>query len=238
MFAELIMQLQDKKSQFIFRLPKSTYKKERSQMTTNDEWIEINLNSQRTKHIKNEELKEKAKQLGQFNLKIVNILLETGTIESLLTNIPQEFATSQELKELYGERWGIETEYDVLKNKLHIENFSGKRRITIEQDFYSQILMHNMLIEIKHQCNQKIIKIKKYKNCEYEYKIKMVLLAGKLKINLFKIIFAKTNKERIKLEQEIQDLAMKNLRKIESKPSKTRKQAMKKQCPYNNRKNF
>ncbi|MDR2830934.1 MAG: transposase [Methanobrevibacter sp.] len=49
-------------------------------------------------------------------------------METLLTNIPQEIASPTELKELYGERWQIEKEYDVLKNKIHMENFSGKRR--------------------------------------------------------------------------------------------------------------
>jgi IS4 transposase len=114
-------------------------------MKTDDEWLDINLNKNRTKNIKNKELKAKAEKLDYLNLRIVNIQLKNGAIETLLTNLPGEIANPSELKNLYGERWQIEKGYDVLKNKLHIENFSGKRRITIEQDFYSQILMFNIL---------------------------------------------------------------------------------------------
>ena len=44
----------------------------------------------------------------------------------------------EKLKELYGTRWTIEKNYDRLKNKLHIEKFTGKKKIIIEQDFYSR----------------------------------------------------------------------------------------------------
>ena len=53
------------------------------------------------------------------------------------------------MKALYYCRWNIELSYDVLKNKLHIENFSGYNQIAIEQDFYAQILLYNMLEDMK-----------------------------------------------------------------------------------------
>jgi len=235
---ELFLQLLEKESHFIFRLKKNSYKKERESIKTSDEWIQINLNRNRTQNIKNQDLKEKAKQMEYLNLRITNIELETGEIESLITNIPEETASPEELKELYGERWQIEKGYDILKNKLHIENFSGKRRIIIEQDFYAQTLLYNMLIEFKTECNQKILKTKKYQDCEHKYKVNINLLAGKLKINLIKAIFAKTEKERKKLEQEIHKIAIKNLIKTKKKPNTTRKKTKRKKHPYNNRKNF
>ena len=65
-------------------------------------------------------------------------------------------ATPNELKQLYGEKWKIETDYDILKNKLCIEKFSGRRWTIIEQDFYSQIFLFNLLIGIKHDAELKI----------------------------------------------------------------------------------
>ena len=39
------------------------------------------------------------------------------------TNLPKEIASPEELKQLYGDRWTIEKDYDRLKkNKLYIEN--------------------------------------------------------------------------------------------------------------------
>jgi hypothetical protein len=40
------------------------------------------------------------------------------------------------LKELYHLRWGIETFLGVLKERLKIENFTGKTVIAIKQDFF------------------------------------------------------------------------------------------------------
>lgn len=36
------------------------------------------------------------------------------------------------MKSIYFKRWHIEVLYDILKNKLHIENFTEKTQITIE----------------------------------------------------------------------------------------------------------
>jgi IS4 transposase len=68
---------------------------------------------------------------------------------------------SKEMKELYTKRWRIETSYDRLKNKLHIENFSGREKITVLQDFNVIIVAFNFLISIKHKTNLNIPKEKK-----------------------------------------------------------------------------
>ena len=96
-------------------------------MKTDDEWLEVNLNKNRRGNIKNKKLKAKAEELDYLHLRTVNVLLKTGEIKTLLTNLPDELALAAELKDLYGERWQIEKGYDILKNKIHLENFSGKK---------------------------------------------------------------------------------------------------------------
>jgi hypothetical protein len=237
--AELILQLLEKESYFIFRLKSDTYKKERNQMKTNDEWVNINLNKNRTQNIKNEELKAKAEELDYFNLRIVNIILTNGEIETLLTNLSDELANPAELKNLYGERWQIEKEFDVLKNKLRLENFSGKKRITIEQDFFSQILMHNILIEYKTECNMNLRKNPKYKTYKCEYKVNINILSGKLKSSIYEMFLVETEEERRLIEEEVYNLAQKNMIKIKKKLSTPRnKNPLANKYPYNNRKNF
>ena len=235
---ELFMQLIEKNSKFIFRLKENYYKKERKKMKSDDEYVDIILNRARTANIKNQKIKEKAKQTDYLNLRIVNIEIKPEKIETLLTNIPKELASSEELKELYGERWQIETNYGTLKNKIHIENFSGKKRIIIEQDFYSQILMYNMLIGLKIECNKKITESQKYKDCEHEYKIDMNILAGKLKTNVIRMIFSENEEEIAEMENKIYLSAKRYLRKVKIKPPTQRKKKPKRKYPYNNRKNF
>ncbi|MDR2830961.1 MAG: hypothetical protein LBB45_08020 [Methanobrevibacter sp.] len=73
-------------------------------MKSDDEYVEIKLNSIRIKNIKNKELKEKANQMSQLNLGIVNMKLKTSKIETLITNIPQELASPTELKKIIREK--------------------------------------------------------------------------------------------------------------------------------------
>ena len=44
--------------------------------------------------------------------------------------------SKEELRTLYKYRWEVETDYDRLKNVLELENFTGQRRIIIEQDVF------------------------------------------------------------------------------------------------------
>ena len=48
--------------------------------------------------------------------------------------------TIDDLKYIYGKRWGIETNYNTLKNRFYIENYSSKKIKAQKQDFILQIL--------------------------------------------------------------------------------------------------
>lgn len=82
---------------------------------------------------------------------------------------------------------------------MHIENFTGKTQITIEQDFYAQIYTFNVLQDIKHTANAELQEKNKDKNLKYEYKPNINILAGWLKNILIAMIFVDTKEERRKL---------------------------------------
>jgi len=65
-------------------------------------------------------------------------------------------SVKEDLKELYNYRWTIETDYDRLKNILELENFTGQRKIIIEQDLFSKIFILNLLLTIKMDANRHI----------------------------------------------------------------------------------
>ena len=70
--------------------------------------------------------------------------------------MPKEIATPEELKQLCGIKWIIEKDCDRLKNKLFIEKFIEKKKIIIEQDFYSHICLFSILIALKHGVESEI----------------------------------------------------------------------------------
>ena len=115
---ELYARIIEKNSYFLVRLKDNVYKKERSKITSNDSPIKLELTSDRLKKFHNEELKEKYSQKWTIDLRIVTITLENGTKETLLTNLPKELMTIDDLKYIYGKRWGIETNYNTLKNRF------------------------------------------------------------------------------------------------------------------------
>ncbi|KZX10814.1 transposase [Methanobrevibacter curvatus] len=70
---ELYLKLIEKESKFIFRLKKTDYIHEKKYMKTDDEYTDIKLNATRTQSIKNNQLKEKTKEIKSLNLRIVNV---------------------------------------------------------------------------------------------------------------------------------------------------------------------
>ena len=75
-----------------------------------------------------------------INLRVtkVNVKNKEGKTytETLLSTLPMDKYSKEELRTLYKYRWEVETDYDRLKNVLELENFTGQRRIIIEQDVF------------------------------------------------------------------------------------------------------
>ena len=141
------------------------------------------------------------------------MVLNTGETEILLTNISKEIIDTEKMKEVYFKRWGIEKSYDILKNKLQIENFSGYSKLAVEQDFYAQILLFNMLEDIKKQANKKIKDNRENngKIYKYEYIVNINILVGLLKQYLLLMALTDSNDEYIRLQNTLLELMNKNL---------------------------
>ncbi|MDR2623173.1 MAG: transposase [Methanobrevibacter sp.] len=84
------------------------------------------------------------RKIKQFNLRVTRIILKSDEEKWLISNLPIEQFNTNDIKELYNKRWKIKTSYDALKNSLEIEKITTKKRLTIEQDFYSKIIGHNL----------------------------------------------------------------------------------------------
>jgi len=67
-------------------------------------------------------------------------------------------------KEVYNYRWGSETKFDQIKNKLQIEIFSGHKPQAIYQDFFATIIAANRYNMILHQCDQELEQVNKTKS--------------------------------------------------------------------------
>ncbi|MEY2832849.1 MAG: hypothetical protein RLZZ574_2107 [Cyanobacteriota bacterium] len=86
----------------------------------------------------------------------------------LLTNVFDESLSSEDMKDIYLKRWGIESSYDVLKNKLQMINYTGRTPVAVQQDIYRSCLLANLLSCISEDANEKVVQKKQNKYC---YKI-------------------------------------------------------------------
>jgi len=69
-------------------------------------------------------------------------------VQVLITNLDANEFNTEEISTLYKMRWGIETAFDTLKNKLTIENFTGTKPVLIEQDVYTSIYICNLASDL------------------------------------------------------------------------------------------
>ena len=101
--------------------------------------LEKNFTSNRKFVIKDIVLYEYLSEGKSIYVRCTRIVLKTGEIEYLFTNLTEEEISYDELKELYNLRWKIETNYGHLKNNVQIESIISGKKILIEQDIYSRI---------------------------------------------------------------------------------------------------
>ncbi len=121
-----------------------------------------------------------------IKVRMVKIKLCTGEIEILLTNLyDQQLYTIEDLKYLYGLRWGIETTYVKQKNQQQMEQFSGHRVICIEQDYAAGLFAANLQSLIEKQCEHYLQQLNTKR--KHRYRINRNVSWASLKHNIVKL---------------------------------------------------
>jgi hypothetical protein len=135
-------------------------------------------------------------------VRLIKVLLTSGETELLitsLTNITKYPAII--FKELYFKRWGIETLYDKLKNKLQIENFTGYSETSIIQDFYCTLFLSNIQSLLVGEANEELAN-QGVNDKKYEYKVNTNLSIGFIKTKLIELFLQESNTENVLIELE------------------------------------
>ena len=142
---------------YLFRLSSNDYIVERTKMKSHDETVLLTHTSQRLTKIrkKHPECYEHMKEKGQTQVRISVSELPSGKDLTLMTNLPTEI-TPRQLSDLYYQRWEIEKKYHTLKNKMKFESVTGKSTIYVYQDFWSQILVYNMIQDIRKSTDKEV----------------------------------------------------------------------------------
>lgn len=154
-----------------------------------------------------------------INVRLVRVDLPGGDIEILMTSLldSQKYPTKM-FKELYFLRWGIETFYDELKNKLKVEYFTGYSKVSILQDFFCAIFISNLQSTIVNDLQEELDLQNQSKI--YDYKINTNLSYGFLKNRILELLFKKAPLNQIL--NELESLFLKNTIPIRNNRSNKR----------------
>lgn len=142
-----------------------------------------------------------------IKVRLVRVDLPSGEIEILMTSLlDSQIYPSSIFKELYFLRWGIETFYDELKNKLKVEYFTGYSKMSIEQDFFCAVFISNLQSIIVNDLEEEL----KTKNqiTKLDYKINTNLSYGFLKNRILELLFKEAPLEEV--FKELENLFLQN----------------------------
>ncbi|WP_086348706.1 IS4 family transposase [Candidatus Enterococcus clewellii] len=195
---DLIHFIEKQKLSYLIRIPSTIYQKERAQLTSLDSSVFLSCTYSRLRTMKRVE-PELAKDFEAnkgIMTRMIQLPLENGQMNVFMTNLPATI-TREEILELYKKRWAIEKLWQTVKNKLKIEQVSGKSPVCVYQDFLAQSLVYNMVQDVMSHLNQK----------ETKKKINENIAIGLWKDQLIDIVLEKDDKEKLlrfkKLEEDI-----------------------------------
>lgn len=128
-----------------------------------------------------------------IELRVVRIEVKKGEYECLITNLPPEEFSPDDLKELYHLRWNEEVGFRKLKYTIGMLDFHSKKRKFIHQEIYGALTLHNLAALMIHA-----VPIEQKKERKYEYKANFSIGTSNIKKFLKRKIGARELEERIK----------------------------------------
>ena len=79
----------------------------------------------------------------KLSFRIVRFTISEDAHETIITNLPSDKYTPEEIKKLYALRWGIETSFRDLKYTIGMLDFHSKKVGCIQQEIYAHLIMYN-----------------------------------------------------------------------------------------------
>lgn len=89
----------------------------------------------------------KADPLIFYTLKfrIVRFKISEDTYETVITNLPADNYSPEDLKKLYASRWGIETSFRDLKYTIGLLKYHSKKTACIRQEIFARLTLYNFV---------------------------------------------------------------------------------------------
>lgn len=178
------------KADYLIRIKTTTYKKHTAQLFDKDNDIDdiiVNL-APSTKEVK--DICEEEKLPETIQVRFIKVILDNGDIEVLATSIlNKEKLQTSDFKELYFQRWKIETCYEIIKNRLSLENFTGESVLAVKQDFYATMFISNIEAAVIFDLNIELQENKDKKKQKQQRKVNKSISFNTIKNYAFELFY-------------------------------------------------
>jgi hypothetical protein len=141
------------KSNYVIRIRKNSFSQAKFLFDINSKIKDIAIDIEAPKNIS-----EQIKHISpSIKVRFIRVVLNTGEVEVVATNVlDSTILQTKDFKELYQKRWGIETFYHIIKNRLSLENFTALSALGIKQDFFITMFLSNYESLLTYDTNIKL----------------------------------------------------------------------------------
>jgi len=135
----------------------------------------------------------------EIKIRLVKVVLDNGEIEVLATSLlDKQLYPQEDFKKLFWYRWGVETFYGTIKDRLALENFTGKTAESVKQDFYSTIFISNLETILTDDATSQLEE--KSKNNKNSTKVNKSISFNAIKNNLICLLMTETDIDTLLLK--------------------------------------
>lgn len=190
---ELCSNIKQKEAHFLFRCKRTSFHGLQKFIESDISEQVIDLKKKNSVCKNNNDLPD------EISIRFMKIVLDTGEVEVLATSLlDTRMYPREDFKNLYWLRWGIETYFDILKNRLNLENFTGKSAESVRQDFFSTIMISNYESIMTADAQEKLDN--KTDN-KYDQKINKAVSFNIIKNNVIELFYKHGNDNEILFEK-------------------------------------
>ena len=129
--------------------------------------------------------------------------LENKT-EYLMTNLGANILSIDEAKQIYSRRWNVETFFGFLKTELELENFSGKTKNAVLQEYYATMMIANLCQCFINDADIEIAERGENSDNIYTYQANRRQCVGQIVPVFFECLLTESRRKQNKLWKEVE----------------------------------
>lgn len=161
-----------------------------------DLWVEARLTRKRLGRLlaSDPELAESLLARGSLRVRLVLLDVGGGSPERIATNVGADVLSKDELAEVYHLRWGVETCFEFMKDRLQLENFTGCSPTLIEQDLWATAYLVNVAFDMANEAEAEALRDVPEGRYRHAMAVNRTLAVGILKNELIGLVLADDRK--------------------------------------------